>query len=350
MISRLRDAGIYRWIRAHQFAHFCCVICSSALFPIWSKSNTLTRHCCWLRPASARMFQEFREYREFQLECEEAPNVVWSHSSSSYGLTQRGWQMGNMAATWPHGIYLPTPVERRCWDVAARHRRWWRLLSSLIGTRGAKITINSLMKAWKVAPVTVLCLIMWWIKPMSSDMPSVMLTFLPRGTTTLRTCSPNGAWPLLLRVKMLNPDSSMYIWCWWTPVKEGIDDDVAQTGKCEYWPKLTNHVAYWKRCSIVLRRFISYGTSLSFPAILLVWNYHVLETNHQFLTNRGDAGERLLYSFSCSSLMKAYMSSVSLMLRAPPSDSLCTRPSANHTRMMLRSVWYGMPRRAAGSW
>ena len=48
MISRLRDAGIYRWIRSHQFAHFCCVICWSVLFPI--RSNTLARHCCWLRP------------------------------------------------------------------------------------------------------------------------------------------------------------------------------------------------------------------------------------------------------------------------------------------------------------
>ena len=56
-------------------------------------------------------------------------------------------------------------------------------------------------------------------------------------------------------VKMLNPDSSMYTWRWWTPVKERIDD-VAQTGKCEYWPRLTNHVTYWKRCSIVLIRFL----------------------------------------------------------------------------------------------
>ena len=144
MISRLRDAGIYRWIRAHQFAHFCCVICWSALFPI--RSNTLARHCCWLRPASARMF---REFREFQLECEEAPNVVWSHSSSSYGLARRGWKMGNMAATWPRGIYLGTPVEQRCWDVAAPSKMM--KTSSLIGTRGAKMTTNSLMKAWKVA-------------------------------------------------------------------------------------------------------------------------------------------------------------------------------------------------------
>ena len=61
----------------------------------------------------------------------------------------------------------------------------------------------------------------------------------------------------------------MYTRRWWTPVKEGIDD-VAQTGKCEYWPRLTNHVAYWKRRSIVLERFLSYGTSLSFPAVLVV--------------------------------------------------------------------------------
>ena len=60
--------------------------------------------------------------------------------------------------------------------------------------------------------------------------------------------------------------------------------------------------------------------------------------NVHFLTNRGDGGERLLYSFSCSSLMKACMSSVSLMLRAPPSGKLCTRPSANQTRIMLRAV------------
>ena len=45
-----------------------------------------------------------------------------------------------------------------------------------------------------------------------------------------------------------------------------------------------------------------------------------------------------MYSFSCSSLMKTCMSSVSLMLRAPPSGSLCTRPSANQTRMMIRAV------------
>ena len=45
---------------------------------------------------------------------------------------------------------------------------------------------------------------------MSGDMASVMLTFLPRGATTRRTCSPNDARPLLLRVKMLNLDSSMY--------------------------------------------------------------------------------------------------------------------------------------------
>ena len=51
MISRLRDAGIYRWIRAHQLA-YCCVICWRALFPI--QSNTLARHYCWLWSASAR--------------------------------------------------------------------------------------------------------------------------------------------------------------------------------------------------------------------------------------------------------------------------------------------------------
>ena len=96
----------------------------------------------------------------------------------------------------------------------------------------------------------VLCSIAWWTKPTSDDMASVMLTFLPRGATTRRTRSPNGARSLLLRVKMLNPDS--YTWRWWTPVKEGIDD-VAQTGKCEYWPK---HVVYWIRRSIVLRRFL----------------------------------------------------------------------------------------------
>ena len=68
---------------------------------------------------------------------------------------------------------------------------------------------------------------------MSGDMASVMLTFLPRRATARRTRWPNGARPLLLRVQMLNPDSSMYTGRRWTPVKEGIDD-VAQTGKYEY--------------------------------------------------------------------------------------------------------------------
>ena len=44
---------------------------------------------------------------------------------------------------------------------------------------------------------------------------------------------------------------------------------------------------------------------------------------------------------SRKSLMKASMLSVSLMLRTPPSGSLCTRPSANQTRIMLRAIWYG---------
>ena len=120
--------------------------------------------------------------------------------------------------------------------------------------------------------MTVLCPITWWSKPMSGDMASVMLTFLPRGATTQRTRWPNGARPLVLLVKMLNPGSSIYTWRWWTPVKEEIDD-VAQTSKCEYWPRLTNHVAYWKRRWIVLGRFLSYGTSLSFPAILVVMSW-----------------------------------------------------------------------------
>ena len=211
MISRLRDAGIYQWIHAHQFAHFCCVICWNVLFP--NRSNTLTRHCCWLRPPPPTCFK----YREFQLECEEAPNVVWSYSSSSYGLARRGWKIGNMAA-----IHLGTPVEQWCL-ICGRALSKMMKTSSLIGTRGAKMS-NSLMKAWKVARVTILCSITWWTKAMWGDMVSVMLTFLPRGAITRRTCSPNGARPLLLRVKMLNSNSSMYTWRWWTPVKEGIDD------------------------------------------------------------------------------------------------------------------------------
>ena len=195
MISWLGDAGIYRWIRAHQFAHFCCVICWSALFPI--RSNTLARHCCWLRPASARKFQEF------QLQCEEASNVVWSHSSSSYGLARRGWsgQYGGNMTTWNLSWNSGGTMMLRCGRAPSKMMK----TSSLIGTRRGKMTTNSLMKARKVARVTVLCLITWWTKPMSGDMASAMLTFLPRGATTRWTRSPNGARPLLLRVKLLNP-------------------------------------------------------------------------------------------------------------------------------------------------
>ena len=266
MISRLRDAGIYRWIRAHQFAHFCYVICWSALFTI--RGNTLARHCAadWDQPPPACF-----EYREIQLECEGSTKCclialfeqLWAWStglkSGQYGVNTTMWNLSSNSG----GTTM-----LRCSRALSKMMK----TSSLIGIRRAKMTTNSLMKAWKVARVTVLYSITWWTKPMLGDMASVMLTFLPRGATTRRTRSPNGVRPLLLRVKMLNPDSSMYTWCWWTPVKERIDD-VAQTGKCEYWPRLTNYVAYWKRRSIVLGRFLSYGTSLSFPAILVVMSW-----------------------------------------------------------------------------
>ena len=154
------------------------------------------------------------------------------------------------------------------------------------------------------------------------------------------------------------PDSSMYTWRWWTSVKERIDD-VAQTDKCEYWPRLTNHVAYWKRRSIVLGRFLSYGTSLSFPTILVVmnwfWRCRDIVEFEIAVSGKRTASSWLTMAMvvkgccNTKSLMKACMSSVRLMLQAPPSASLCTRPSANQTRMMLRAVWYGMPRRAASS-
>ena len=133
-----------------------------------------------------------------------------------------------------HQVLFDRTLQQLCASMLRCGRAPSKMIktSSLIGTRGAKMT-----------HVTVLCSITWWTKPMSGDMTSVMLTFLLRGATTRRTRSPNGARPLFLLVKMLNPDSSMYTWRWWTPVKEGIDD-VAQTGKCEYWPRLTNHVAY----------------------------------------------------------------------------------------------------------
>ena len=265
MISRLRDAEIYRWIRAHQFEHFCCVICSSALFPI--RSNTLACHCCWLRPASARMFRISRIWAWMWGSTKCCLSALFKQLwACSMGLKNE--QYGGNITTWNLSWNSSGTTMLRCGRAPSKMMK----TSSLIGTRGAKMTSNSLMKAWKVARVTVLCPIAWWTKPMSGDMASVMLTFLPRGATTRRTRSLNGARPLLLQVKMLNLDSSMYTWRWWTPVKEGIDD-VARTGKCEYWPRLTNHAAYWKRRSIVLGWFLSYGTSLSFPAILVVMSW-----------------------------------------------------------------------------
>ena len=133
MIYRLRDAGMYRWIRAHQFAHFCCVICWSALFP--TQSNTLDRHCCWLRSASARMFWILRI-------------SAWMWGSTKCCLIALFKQLWACSTGLKNGQYFRVELRRD-------------------GLR-----------------------------------------------------SPNGARPLLLRVKMLNPDSSMYTWRWWTPVKE----------------------------------------------------------------------------------------------------------------------------------
>ena len=65
---------------------------------------------------------------------------------------ENGQYGGNMTA-WNR-----TPVEQRCLDVAARKMM---KTSSLIGTRGAKMTTNSLTKVWKVARETVLCSITW---------------------------------------------------------------------------------------------------------------------------------------------------------------------------------------------
>ena len=245
----------------------------------------------------------------------------------------------------------------------------WNLSSNSGGTTMLRcgrasskmMTSNSLMKAWKVARVTVLCSITWWTKPMSGDMSSVMLTFLPRGATTRRTRSPNGARPLLLRVKMLNPDSSIYTWRWWTPVmKEGIDD-VAQTGKCEYCPTM------WRIENVAgLCWDDFFHTVHRCPFQQSWWWWACFEGAGLWLSLKlslklsclgseppvPDQPRRWWWKAVayCSSLMKACMSSVSLMLWALPSGGLCTRPSANRTRMMLRAVWYGMPRRAASSW
>ena len=239
MISWLRDAGIYRWIRAHQFAHFCCVICWSALFPI--RSNTLVRHCCWLRPASARMFSISRisAWMWGSMKCCLIAlfKQLWACSK---GL-KNGQYGGNMT-TWNRFSNSGGTTMLRCGRTPSKMMK----TSSLIGTRGTKMTTNSLMKAWKVARVTVLCSITWWTKPMSGDMASVMSMFLLRGATTRRTRLPNGARPLTSRGLTSLLGEPMYTWHWWTPVKEGIDD-VAQTDKCEYWPRLTNRVAYWKR-------------------------------------------------------------------------------------------------------
>ena len=149
---------------------FRCVICWSVLFPI---RNTLTRHCCWLRPASARMF--------------------WISRISA-------WMWGNT----------------KCCLIALFNQLWACSTGLKNGQYGGNMTTWSqddhqlIVKAWKVARVTVLCSITWWTRPMLGDMASMMLTFLPCGATTRRTRSPNSARSLVLWVKMLNSDSSMY--------------------------------------------------------------------------------------------------------------------------------------------
>ena len=68
--------------------------------------------------------------------------------------------MGLLDGVEKWAVWRQSILEQRCLRCGCALSKMTKT-SSLIGTRRVKMTSNSLMKAWNVARVTVLCSITW---------------------------------------------------------------------------------------------------------------------------------------------------------------------------------------------
>ena len=136
LIERCRD------IAMNTRAPVCTfLLCNLLKCVVPNSSTTLARHCCWSRPASARMFWISR-----------ISAWMWGSTKCLIALFKQLWACSTGLKNGQYSCNMTT------WNLSwnsggTTMSRYGRVpskmmkTSSLIDTHGAKITSNSLMKA-----------------------------------------------------------------------------------------------------------------------------------------------------------------------------------------------------------
>ena len=189
---------IYQWIHVHQFVYFCCIICWNVLFLIWS--NMLAHQCCWLRPSSACKFWISRI-------------STWMWGSTKCCLIAFFKQLWACSIALKNGQYEGNMI---MWNLSLNSNETMILRYGHAWTQDDHQLIDESLKDG-------ICNCSLFDNVVNQTMSGdIDVTFLLHGATTWWTYLHNSIQLLVLQVKMLNPNLSMYTWYWWTPMKKKL--------------------------------------------------------------------------------------------------------------------------------